>query len=113
MAAGAEVAWRSGVVVVAAAGNTGQGKVETPGVDPYIITVGALDAQSTKSTSDDVQASWSSRGTTQDGFYKPDVGSVTWRPVSLKASHESIVPNAALGSTPPSRTSHSILVPEK
>jgi len=35
------------------------------------------------------------------------------RPVSLNTSHESIVPNAALASSPASLTSHSIVVPEK
>jgi serine protease AprX len=44
-----------------------------PGNDPYVITVGAVDAQGTASPWDDVEASWSSRGQTQDGFSKPDV----------------------------------------
>src|SRR5215204_72508 len=39
--------------------------------------------------------------------------SVACSPVSLNTSHESIVPNAASGGTPPSRISHSIFVPEK
>ena len=47
--------------------------VVRPGNDPYIITVGAGDDQGTVSNWDDVQASWSSRGVTQDGFSKPDV----------------------------------------
>jgi len=35
--------------------------------------VGAVNDQGTKSISDDKMAPWSSRGTTQDGFAKPDV----------------------------------------
>jgi len=61
---------------VAAAGNLGNAPDAVsyaPGNDPYVITVGATDNQGTVSNSDDVQASWSSRGTTQDGFSKPDV----------------------------------------
>jgi serine protease AprX len=44
-----------------------------PGNDPHVITVGATDNLGTVSSSDDVLASWSSRGMTQDGFAKPDV----------------------------------------
>ena len=44
-----------------------------PGNDPYIVTVGAVDDQGTKEIGDDKPASWSSRGTTQDGFNKPDI----------------------------------------
>ena len=62
--------------MVAAAGNLGSAPDAVsyaPGNDPYVITVGALDSEGTQSISDDVQASWSSQGVTQDGFYKPDV----------------------------------------
>ena len=74
--AAVEQAWFHGITVVAAAGNLGSASDAVsyaPGNDPYAITVGAVDGQATKSTSDDVQASWSSRGVTQDGFSKPDV----------------------------------------
>ena len=74
--AAAEQAWLHGITVVAAAGNLGNAPDAVsyaPGNDPYVITVGATDNQGTVSNSDDVQASWSSRGTTQDGFSKPDV----------------------------------------
>ncbi|MBV9943480.1 MAG: S8 family serine peptidase, partial [Solirubrobacterales bacterium] len=59
-----------------AAGNMGNAPDAVsyaPGNDPYVITVGASDNHGTASTWDDVQASWSSRGTTQDGISKPDV----------------------------------------
>ncbi|HSY39853.1 MAG TPA: S8 family serine peptidase, partial [Polyangia bacterium] len=38
-----------------------------------VITVGAVDDQGTADNSDDVTATWSSQGTTQDGVAKPDV----------------------------------------
>jgi serine protease AprX len=74
--AAVEQAWFHGITVVAAAGNRGTASDAVsyaPGNDPYVITVGAVDNQATRSVSDDVQASWSSRGVTQDGFSKPDV----------------------------------------
>ncbi len=74
--AAAEQAWFDGIVVVAAAGNMGTDSDAVsfaPGNDPYVITVGATDDQGTPDPSDDVQASWSSQGTTQDGVTKPDV----------------------------------------
>jgi serine protease AprX len=74
--AAVEAAWFHGLVVVAAAGNHGSDPdavSHAPGNDPYAITVGAGDDQGTSSRSDDVVAPWSSRGTTQDGFAKPDV----------------------------------------
>jgi serine protease AprX len=74
--AAVEQAWRHGLVVVAAAGNRGTAANAVsyaPGNDPYAISVGAVDDLGTKNVKDDVLASWSSRGTTQDGFRKPDV----------------------------------------
>ena len=74
--AAVEAAWFDGIFVVAAAGNRGAGDEKVrfaPGNDPYIVTVGAVDDQGTKEIGDDEPASWSSRGTTQDGFAKPDI----------------------------------------
>jgi serine protease AprX len=74
--AAAEQAWFDGIVVVAAAGNRGSDSDAvsySPGNDPYVLTVGAVDDQGTRWPGDDVVTSWSSRGTTQDGFSKPDV----------------------------------------
>ena len=74
--AAAEQAWFHGIVVVAAAGNLGTASDAVdypPGNDPYVITVGAADDQGTRVPWDDVQTSWSSQGTTQDGFTKPDI----------------------------------------
>jgi serine protease AprX len=74
--AAAESAWMHGIVVVAAAGNRGTASDAVqyaPANDPYVITVGASDENGSILPTDDTIASWSSRGTTQDGFQKPDV----------------------------------------
>ena len=72
--AAVEYAWLKGIIVVVAAGNNGPNSaLYAPANDPYVITVGATDDQGTASASDDKLASFSSYGTTQDGFSKPDV----------------------------------------
>lgn len=74
--AAAESAWMHGLVVVAAAGNRGTAPSAVqyaPANDPYVITVGAVNENGTANPADDFIASWSSRGTTQDGVQKPDV----------------------------------------
>lgn len=67
--------WRSGVLVVVAAGNRGDGgsKIDKPGDDPYVVTVGAADTKMTEATGDDEVAPFSSRGPTADGIAKPDL----------------------------------------
>jgi serine protease AprX len=74
--AAAEQAWFQGIVVVAAAGNEGNASDAVsfaPGNDPYVVSVGAVDDQGTRTAGDDALASWSSRGFTQDGVRKPEV----------------------------------------
>ena len=74
--AAVEAAWFSGIVVVAAAGNEGvapDAVSYSPGNDPYVISVGALDDRGSSYLYDDQLASWSSRGVTQDGVQKPEV----------------------------------------
>lgn len=68
-------AWANGLVVVAAAGNTGpeSGTISSPGVVPEILTVGASTDQNTVDRSDDEVANFSSRGPTPEGITKPDV----------------------------------------
>jgi serine protease AprX len=75
MAAAVEVAWRNGLVVVAASGNTGPngGHVESPGVDPYVITVGSTDDQVTLRLSDDLVGWFSGWGTPTLSTPKPDL----------------------------------------
>jgi serine protease AprX len=68
-----EQVWFSGISVVVAAGNRGPdpGTVNKPADDPYVISVGAVDLKNTNDKTDDVVASFSSRGPTPDGFTKP------------------------------------------
>jgi serine protease AprX len=69
-----EELWRRGVVVVVSAGNLGEGAASfAPANDPRVITVGAVDTNATLDTADDTEASFSSRGTTLDGFRKPEL----------------------------------------
>ncbi|MCL5676585.1 MAG: S8 family peptidase [Firmicutes bacterium] len=68
-------AWNAGIVTVVAAGNDGPQPrtISTPGINPQVITVGAMDDRGTVDRSDDVLASFSSRGPTPDGIHKPDI----------------------------------------
>ncbi len=78
-----EAAWKAGIVVVAAAGNDGRdntfgeqgyGTINAPGNDPYVITVGAMKTEGTYTRSDDLVASYSSKGPTAiDHLAKPDI----------------------------------------
>jgi serine protease AprX len=72
LAFAAEVAWRNGIVVVAAAGNAGAttSSLSDPASDPYVIAVGADDAKGSPEVSDDVIPSWSTRG---NGTRNPDL----------------------------------------
>jgi serine protease AprX len=75
--AAVERLWFNGVVVVAAAGNFGDGTakhmVYAPGNDPFVITVGASDPMDTLHPEDDTVPSWSAFGYTADGFSKPEL----------------------------------------
>jgi len=66
-----EAAWKAGIVAVVAAGNDGRnnstgndgyGTIESPGNDPYVFTVGAMKAMGTYTRTDDLVASYSSKG---------------------------------------------------
>src|SRR5581483_2793365 len=83
----------AGIVVVAAAGNDGKdinggriyGGIHSPGIDPSVITVGAVNTYGTDARSDDTVATYSSRGPTRgftvdawgvrhyDNLIKPDL----------------------------------------
>lgn len=75
LAIAAQQAWHHGIVVCAAAGNSGPAPttIGTPAIDPFIITVGSAYDQDTLERSDDVIADYSSRGPTIDSFVKPDI----------------------------------------
>ena len=85
MSAAVEIAWRRGLVVVAAAGNSGPGRdtVASPGIDPYVITVGAADDHGTVTPRDDTLAPFSSWGTA-DSNAKPDLLAPGRRIVSIR-----------------------------
>ena len=77
-----ERAVKAGLVVVASAGNYGQGEdgklvfasVTSPGISPYAITVGATRTQGTVDPLDDEIAPWSWKGPTLvDHLVKPDL----------------------------------------
>lgn len=79
--------WDNGIVVVASAGNLGDGAgtVTKPADDPLIISVGATSENGTPDRSDDDIPSFVSRGPTQDGLAKPDLVAPGTRLVSLRA----------------------------
>jgi serine protease AprX len=98
-----EALWFDGIVVVAAAGNHGQGGPVSmsyaPGNDPFVITVGALDQHMTADASDDTVPSWSAYGMTMDGFHKPDLsapGRYMVSSVPTTASIPATVPDRVL-----------------
>jgi len=98
MSAAVEIAWRRGLVVVAASGNGGPQRdtVETPGIDPYVITVGATDDRGTLGQGDDMLA-WFSAWGSPDSNAKPDLVAPGRRLVSLR------VPGSALDMLFPDR----------
>src|SRR6185295_15802215 len=75
-------ATEAGILVTVAAGNAGKttdgtpivGGIFSPGNSPYALTVGALNTLQTSARSDDVMATYSSRGPTMiDGVLKPEL----------------------------------------
>ena len=90
-----ERAVAAGIIVVTSAGNGGvardgtlqYGSVTSPGNDPNVITVGALDAHGTPERWDDSVAPYSSRGpTTYDLVMKPDLVAPGSRVVSAEVA---------------------------
>ena len=76
--AAAEILWFNGVVVVAAAGNWKNGNnydavQAAPANDPFIITVGAANEKGSSIRTDDSITSFTSKGLTLEGYYKPDI----------------------------------------
>ena len=95
-----ERAVHAGIVVVAAAGNRGKdaqgrsvhGLIESPGIDPYVITVGALNTKGTAARSDDELATYSSKGPTAvDRLLKPDIAAPGNKIVSAEALGASLI----------------------
>ena len=97
-----ERAVHAGIVVVVAAGNRGKdeqgrsvyGLIESPGIDPYVITVGALNTKGTAARSDDELATFSSKGPTAvDGLLKPDLAAPGNKIVSAEAQGAALIAN--------------------
>ncbi len=96
-----ESAWNNGIVVVVAAGNFGRlnvsgiegyGTVTAPGNDPLVITVGAMKTMETDTRTDDLIASYSSKGpTTFDHVAKPDLVAPGNLVVSVAASGSTLI----------------------
>ena len=72
----------AGIVTIVSAGNLGKtdqypkiwGGITSPGTEPTVITVGAVNTQGTLTHADDIATSYSSRGyTVHDGLFKPDL----------------------------------------
>lgn len=85
----------AGIVVVAAAGNSGKtadghmvlGSIASPGNSPYAITVGALNTWATVDRRDDSVTTYSSRGPTRyEYIVKPDLAAPGNKIVSLQAN---------------------------
>jgi serine protease AprX len=86
---------RAGIVVVAAAGNSGKtpdgrmvlGSIASPGNSPFALTVGALNTWGTVDRRDDSVTTYSSRGPTRfENVVKPDVAAPGNKIVSLQAN---------------------------
>jgi serine protease AprX len=79
--------WDRGITVVVPAGNDGPGAntISSPGNDPNLLTVGALDEAGTAARADDTVSPFSSRGPGAQGVAKPDVVAPGSHLVSLRA----------------------------
>jgi serine protease AprX len=95
-----EAAWKAGIVVVVAAGNSGRDNsfgnqgyatINAPGNDPNVITVGATKTNGTGTRLDDTVASYSSKGPTLvDHIVKPDLVAPGNRIASLESPGSTI-----------------------
>ncbi|MGE5140424.1 MAG: S8 family serine peptidase, partial [Rudaea sp.] len=85
--AACEILWFNKIVVVVSAGNNGNGVLNPPANDPFVITVGSVDDRGTRSVGDDALAVYSAYGVTESGFGKPDVVAPGSNIVSTLASN--------------------------
>jgi len=93
-----EKAWKAGIVVVVAAGNYGRtvatdgyATITAPANDPYVITVGSIDAFYSNPANDSI-SSFSSKGPTLvDHIVKPDIVASGNAVTSLLAANSALV----------------------
>ncbi|CAH1059853.1 Serine protease AprX [Paenibacillus pseudetheri] len=87
-----EKAIKAGLTVVIAAGNSGPGRrtIESPGISPSAITVGAVDDRRTLTQKDDRITSYSSRGPAPGWRKKPDLVAPGETIISLRAPHSKL-----------------------
>jgi serine protease AprX len=95
-----ENAWRAGIVVVVAGGNSGTAapRLNNPAYDPYVLAVGASDTRGTLAAGDDLVPDFSSRG---DAARRVDLVAPGRSIVSLRDPGSYIdvaYPNARVGS---------------
>ncbi len=96
-----EAAWKAGIVVVVAGGNSGRDNsygtqgyatIQAPANDPNVITVGATKTNGTPGRLDDTIASYSSKGPTLlDHVVKPDLVAPGNKIVSLASPGSTLV----------------------
>src|SRR5438445_6561377 len=101
LSAAVEMAWERGLVIVAAVGNSG-GAPDSPGADPYVITVGATDDRQTAAVGDDLVGWFSSYGTPLDSTAKPDLVAPGRRIIAVRApgsSLERLLPDHVVAAT--------------
>jgi serine protease AprX len=95
-----EAAWKAGIVVVVAAGNDGRdnsfnnygyGTITAPANDPFVLTVGAMKTLGTNTRTDDLIATYSSKGpSVVDMVVKPDLVAPGNQVVSLLADQSTL-----------------------
>jgi len=84
--------WDRGVTVVVPAGNDGPSSrsVTSPGTDPNLLTVGAVDEGGTAERADDSTPAWTSRGPAPMNVAKPDLAAPGASVVSLRAAGSAV-----------------------
>lgn len=95
-----EAAWNSGLIVITASGNKGpdHGTITTPGIDPFVITVGSCECRDSNIRNWTIP-DFSSRGSKKGDETKPDFIAPGWGITSL-SSDKRYVPGKGRKPTP-------------